>query len=122
MSEHLPGCTSKSCDYAIDGPGPIGCTEGSGFCSDAVMLAAETSEFHDQTLADATAEINLILDRVRVKAKPGHKLSMLSTEEGMFIAWTDHSKEPGPNAVRRKDGHDKVKKALKIKTRGPKAE
>lgn len=115
MSPQLSGCMGKACDYAINlASGEIACTTGSGFCSTAFMLSGDTTAAHDADLEQATLEINAILDRERLKAN-GRQLSMLATDKGLFLAWTDHDTPPGKDSVRREHGHAKVAQALRLK-------
>lgn len=115
MSEELIGCIGKACDYAINlANSEIACVSGSGYCGHAYMLSGEPTNAHDADLEAASLEINAILDRVRKNAN-GRQLSMLTTDEGMFLAWTDHNTPPAPGYVGRKHGHAKVAKALKLK-------
>jgi hypothetical protein len=78
------------------------------------MLSGDTTTFHDAELEAASKEIQEILDGLEKNAN-GRKLSFLHTDDGMFLAWVDHSKPAAPGSVRRNDGHEKVAKALKIK-------
>ena len=117
MSEELLGCIGKSCDYAINlANSEIACVSGSGYCGHAYMLSGDSTSAHDADLETASLEINAILERERLRAN-GRQLSMLVTDQGMFLAWTDHSATPAPGSVRRQDGHAKVAAALKLRTK-----
>ena len=109
-------CLGFACGYGAFN-GEIGCHVDDGSCWTAMMADAEVTAFHDQELYDAATEIQRVLDGVS-KPADGRKLSFVHTEEGTLLAWVRHGVAFPPSAVKFKDGHSKVKKALKIK--GPK--
>lgn len=110
-------CGGSMCSFGAFGGG-LGCESGDGSCWTAFMAEADSStQFHDQELYDATAEIQKILDGIS-KPTDGRKLSFVHTEEGTILAWVKHGIPFPAGAVTYKNGHAKVKAALKIK--GPK--
>jgi hypothetical protein len=114
MEDLEAGCTSRKCDYAINElNGSIGCVNGSGTCSSARMLSGGITDSHDAELEAASKEIQSILDGLEANAN-GRKLSFLSTDEGLFLAWVDHSRPPAKGSIRREDGHEKVAMALDL--------
>ena len=109
-------CSAKMCGYgAFDGG--LGCQSDDGSCWTARMADAELTAFHDADLYAATTEIQKILNTIP-QPTDGRKLSFVHTEEGTILAWVRHGAPFPPHAVKFKDGHAKVKQALKIK--GPK--
>lgn len=111
-------CLGSACGYgAFDGD--VGCHTDDGSCWTARLVEAEESAFHDADLQQATAEITQILGKI--KPKEGRKLSFVHTAEGTLLAWVRHGVKFPDHAVTFKDGHEKVKKALKLKEKKPKA-
>lgn len=114
MEDLEAGCTSRKCDYAINElTGIVGCINGSGTCSAARILSGRITESHDAELEAASKEIQAILDGLEANAN-GRKLSFLNTDEGLFLAWVDHSQPAALGSIRREDGHEKVAMALEI--------
>lgn len=112
---HPPICKGINCDFAIDtmlGEGL--CLSGSGSCLDCNFLEADSSEFHDETLIEATQKIKQILSEIPVDAN-GRKLSLFVTEMGILLAWSSHGKEVPAKVVTAKDSREIVAQALKLK-------
>lgn len=107
-------CGGHVCSFAYS-EGSLGCQNGTGDCSLAQMLSAEISEFHDQTLADATQEIIEILSAIP-EDKQGRKLSFLHTKMGTFLAWVKHGDTEMPKDALTVDSPDsELAKALRLK-------
>lgn len=107
-------CGGQVCSFAYAGDS-LGCQNGTGDCSFAVMLSAEVSEFHDQTLADATLKIQEILNAIP-EDKQGRKLSFLHTRMGTFLAWVKHGDIEMPkDALTVNSNDEELAKALRLK-------
>jgi hypothetical protein len=53
-----------------------------------LVAPKETSTFHDETLAEATKEINSILTRiVRENSEPNRGLHFIQVPNGLLLAW-----------------------------------
>ncbi|MCI0486361.1 MAG: hypothetical protein L0229_07150 [Blastocatellia bacterium] len=104
-------CVGKKCDFAIDMvTGLANCVTGIGTCTDARLLEAKTSKFHDKTLSDATGKINGILASIPKDAE-GRQLAFLLTPDGVFLAWLQHG------VVSAYDDEKTIAKALGIKSK-----
>lgn len=80
-------CSGRTCGYgAFDGD--LGCTDGQS-CSQARMLNAKESKFHDASLADASRKIDEILSSIPADPS-GRQLSFLHTKMGTMLAWVRH--------------------------------
>jgi hypothetical protein len=83
-------CSGRTCGYgAFDGD--LGCTDGAS-CSQARMLSAQESKFHDATLAEASKSIDKILSSIP-SDPAGRQLSFLHTKMGTVLAWVRHDVE-----------------------------
>lgn len=118
ISEPPEECFGSTCGFGEWG-GKLNCRPDDGSCWTAMMCKADSTDFHDEELQKASAEIQAILDRVNSR-KDGSKLSFVHTEEGTLLAWVHHGAHFPSDAVTFKSGRDKVKKALKLKERNPK--
>lgn len=119
ISESSGECSGSTCGYGALA-GRIDCRPDDGSCWAAMMCEAEPSEFHDEELQKASAAIQRILNDVNNR-KDGATLSFVHTEEGTLLAWVHHGESEFPEgAVTFKSGHEKVKKALKLKEKTPK--
>jgi hypothetical protein len=57
----------------------------------ASLQVAALSNFHDETLAAASKEINAVLDRVKAaNSDPELELAFLNVGDGFLLAWTEH--------------------------------
>jgi hypothetical protein len=92
----------------------IPCAPGGSECGPAVMAEAETSAFHDQTLADATQKIKQVLASIPPDTQ-GRKLSFLKTHRGTLLAWVHHGAEVPPDAVPATADEKTLSKALHLK-------
>lgn len=89
----LQGCFGHDCNWTVTGTGSAACVLGEGTCSDAKLLTAVASDFHDQLLINLTKQINQLL--AAVPSDPsGRKLSFLHTRRGPFLAWVHHDVSP----------------------------
>lgn len=80
-------CSGRTCGYgAFDGD--LGCTDGAS-CSEARMLKAQRSKFHDAALAEASRRIDEILGSIPADPS-GRQLSFLHTKMGTMLAWVRH--------------------------------
>jgi hypothetical protein len=69
----------------------VRCYGQGGFCfvTNDFLVEAEQSSVHDETLIQATKEINAIFERVeKGNHDPKRRLSVLLTPIGHFLAWT----------------------------------
>ncbi|MBI1760289.1 MAG: hypothetical protein HYR56_02535 [Acidobacteria bacterium] len=84
------GCTGERCDWTVGGSGgQPACVEGNSTCSNARLLTAAPSDFHDQTLSALTQQINALLQAVPSDPS-GRKLSFLHSRQGTLLAWVNH--------------------------------
>lgn len=74
------------------------CVSGPSGCTRAILLRAEESGFHDQTLIAATQAINKILEGIPMHPE-GLKLSFTLTRMGIFLLWVEHGGIVPPDAV-----------------------
>ena len=81
-------CIGSGCDWEVTGNTP-GCIKGSSSCTNAKLLVAELSDFHDQTLATVTAQINALLETISPDPA-GRKLSFMHSRLGTFLGWVEH--------------------------------
>jgi hypothetical protein len=109
-------CSGGMCSFG-EYNGDLDCDTGDGSCWTARMAEADnTTKFHDKELYEATAKIHDILKNIKTPTD-GRQLSFVHTDDGTILAWVRHN-GAHKDAVKYKHGHEKVKKALKIK--GPK--
>jgi hypothetical protein len=72
--------------------------------------AAKLSDFHDESLAKATKELNSIIKNIpKNKKDPNYELAFLETSEGYFLAWTDN------RTVSSEDDEDVIEEALGLR-------
>jgi hypothetical protein len=77
----------------------------------------EATAFHDETLRQATREINNILRRVqRNNEEPGRLLSMIEIDSRQLLVWATY------NAIGPDEDLDIIEETLKLKTRENKLE
>ena len=91
----------------------LSCEDGFGGCGKAELLDADESDFHDQSLIEATRKIKRILAGIP-KDSRGRKLSFCQTKMGTLLAWVQHG-GMASGRVTAKDSDAKVAKALKLK-------
>ena len=102
-------CTGRTCGYvAFDGD--LGCTDGSS-CSQARMLSAQESKFHDAALADASRKIDSILSSIPPDPS-GRQLSFLHTKMGTMLAWVRHDVEVPETCATAHSSDDELSAAL----------
>ena len=95
--------------------GGIICLGQTGTCLSPKFLQAEPSQFHDQTLIEATKQINRILTSLPPDPQ-GRKPSLLVTNKGILLAWVYHENRPEGNYPVTLDADDATLiKALKLK-------
>lgn len=117
---HPPICKGEFCDFAVDTSTESGlCIDGMSSCIGCNLLEAEPSNFHDNTLIEATAKIRQIISEIPEDPN-GRKLSFFITEDGILMAWASHGETVPANAVTRKDGREAVAQALKLKVQANK--
>lgn len=105
----IESCVGKLCQFAIDtNSEEVLCESGVGNCTEARLLEAEVSKFHDNTLSDATDQINKILASIP-EDEGGRQLAFLFTPGGVLLAWARHG------VVSRHDDADTIASALKVK-------
>lgn len=105
-------CSGKTCSWGKSRSGSdMGCQAGSGDCALALILEARPSEFHDQTLIEATLKIKQILEGIAADAR-GRKLSFVHTNMGTLLAWVEHGGAIPPDAVTAEDADATVAEAL----------
>ncbi len=110
----LHPCKGGSCDFAVDMIADNSfCMSGGGSCMSANLLEAETSDFHDSTLVEATAKIRKILSEIPEDAD-GRKLSFFVTRMGILLAWSSHGEEVPANVITAKDSNEVLTQALKL--------
>lgn len=117
MSEKssLQGCAGYKCQWYVTGTGSAVCSPGDDSCSDAKLLEAVASDFHDQALIRLTTQINQLL--AAVPSDPsGRKLSFLHTRRGPFLAWVHHDVSPVEiaSAVTAQDDDATIAQALRL--------
>ena len=113
MSFQIETC-KQGCDFNVANE-EASCSEGGNSCSQAILLTAEPSIFHDDYLIQATLEINEILQRLP-KDPEGRKASFLHTRMGTLLAWVRHgATDVPPGAVTAKNDDATIAKALGIK-------
>lgn len=92
------GCTGQECIWTLTGGGgQPGCEPGNSSCTNAKLLTAAPSVFHDQTLIDLTEQINALLQAVPPDPA-GRKLSFMHTRMGPLLGWVEHGQEGGGTA------------------------
>lgn len=94
----------------------IDCNRGDGTCCPAPLLEAEISGFHDQSLSDATSQINQILQAIPADSA-GRELAFLNTKTGILLAWVNHGNAPQAKAITAQDSPDDIQRVLKLKNR-----
>jgi hypothetical protein len=104
-------CVGRQCGFGAFA-GELGCTDG-GNCFEAGLLKANVSNFHDQTLVDASDKINSIISSI--PADPaGRQLSFIQTGMGTMLAWVRHDIDVPQDAVHGSASDDEVAEALGI--------
>lgn len=113
--QNQPSCTLRNpCDFAHH-DGQTSCQQGQGSCTNAKLLEADPSDFHDENLIAATKQIKQILEGIPPDPQ-GRTLSFLHTNMGSLLAWVRHGATDIPaDAVTAKDDDATVAKALKLK-------
>ena len=107
-------CSGKRCGFNIQvTKEAAGCSEGDGSCFEARVLTAEPTKFHDETLADATAKIQEILNEIG-RDPDGRTLSFINTNMGLLLAWVEHGGTVPPDAVTDKDDDETIAQALRL--------
>ena len=102
-------CTGRTCGYgAFDGD--LGCTAGAS-CSQARMLSARESKFHDANLVDASRKIDAILSSIQPDPA-GRQLSFLHTKMGTMLAWVRHDVEVPEGCATAESSDDELSAAL----------
>jgi hypothetical protein len=113
-----PGaCKGADCEWqnTVQGGTPVmSCENGNGGCGIAELLDADESDFHDQSLIEATRKIKRILAGIP-KDSRGRKLSFCQTNMGTLLAWVQHGGKASGRRVTARDSDAKVTKALKLK-------
>lgn len=105
-----PMCVGRQCEFHVDTVNEeVLCETGVGTCTDATLLEANISKFHDQSLSDATGKINEVLSSIP-KDPDGRQLSFLFTNQGIMLAWVRHG------IVSRHDDEATMSKALGVKS------
>jgi len=111
-------CVGSDCEWqakTVRGGGSlIDCVNGSGGCGQAHLLDADESDFHDQSLIEATRKIKRILAGIP-KDSRGRKLSFCQTNMGTLLAWVQHGGKASGRRVTARDDDATVAKALKLK-------
>ena len=107
-------CGGGDCTFRVH-PDMLACVAGGSDCGPAVMAEAELSDFHDQTLADATQQIKQILAGIPCDDPQGRKVSFLRTPRGMMLAWVNHGAQTSPDAVPADADEETLARALKLK-------
>lgn len=65
-----------------------------------LVMAKETSAFHDETLAKATREINAVLTRVvRENSNPERHLHFIQVADGLMLSWGNEVVDKGEEDV-----------------------
>lgn len=114
MSRPRPVCTHKGCDWH-SANAEASCSETGNSCSYARFLDAEDSVWHDETLIQATQELNEILGRLPQEVD-GRNLSFIHTRMGTLLAWVRHGAQSVPaGAVTANDDDATIAAALKLK-------
>ena len=105
----------QACTFAVKKPNIV-CVPGGSECKLAVMAEAETSAFHDRTLADATQKIKQVLASIPPDPE-GRKLSFLTTHRGILLTWVYHGAKVPPGAVPATADEKTLSNALGLKPR-----
>lgn len=89
----MPPCR-QGCGHNLDPQLELaGCEPGGTDCWQAALLTAASSKFHDQTLMNATAQINQIL--AGLPADPdGRQPSFIANRLGVMLVWVYHGARP----------------------------
>lgn len=88
------GVCIEACHWVRYPDGNFDCVPGAGdSCSEAVLLKAKRSSFHDPALIEATQQINAILAALP-KDPEGRAASLVHTKRGVLLAWVNHKNEP----------------------------
>jgi len=108
-------CTGRRCGYSVfkDSGGSqrrVDCSAGNGSCVAVQMLKAEPSDFHDQSLIDATNAIEEIL--AKIPKRDGRSLSFLHTNMGTLLSWVEHGAKVPYDAVTDESDDHAVTEAL----------
>ena len=108
-------CTGSTCVWVVvRGQGQ--CDDGaSATCVACSLLEADASDFHDQSLIEATRKIKRILAAIPEDSR-GRQLSFLHTNMGTLLAWLSHDGKASRGGVTAEDDDATVAKALKLKT------
>jgi hypothetical protein len=108
------GCIGKACQHVIVDD-YAACETGSSACTQAKLLEAEPSGFHDENLIEATRRISEVLESIPPDPR-GRKLSLLHTNFGSLLAWVDHNATvPADRGVRPDADDATIAKALRLK-------
>lgn len=106
-------CILGGCSFFVNGG--ASCVPGGNSCTEARMLVADPSAFHDDILIEATRRINEILEGLP-KDADGRKASFLHARIGTLLAWVKHGEESIPeDAVTAESDSETLRKALNVK-------
>jgi len=112
----LDSCLKNGCEPLISSDKEIvSCQPRGTTCWTAILLQAESSQFHDETLIKATEKINRILTSIPPDPQ-GRKVSLIASKFGILLAWVYHENRPEGNySVTMESDDATVIKALKLK-------
>ena len=103
------------CTFVILDDDVVACEVGTSTCTGANLLEAETSQFHDANLAEATRKIREILEGIPHDPQ-GRELVFLHTRLGSLLAWVEHrGKIPADQGIRPDADDATIAKALRLK-------
>jgi hypothetical protein len=85
-------------------------------CNNVSLLQAEASEFRGGELAEATEQINQILDGLRGQEPEGKHLALIDTSLGLLLVWAEAIERPDDISqyVRAESPEDEIREALRI--------
>jgi hypothetical protein len=111
----IGGCVGRACDWLFTRSNDILCVTGTGSCTEANLLEAEESKFHDVALIDATRKINQILRAI--ESDPDRHVSFIDTKRGLMLAWVKdhHDSIPSEDGVNIRSDDVTIAMALDLK-------
>lgn len=107
-------CVGRACQWVAGKDGKLTCVTGSRACTQAKVLEAEESDFHDARLIKATQAIREILAEIGADAN-GRELSFVHTNMGSLLAWVNHGGAIIEDGITVNDDDATVSAALKLK-------
>jgi hypothetical protein len=83
-------------------------------CNNLSLLSAEESQFHDDKLSRATAEVNDLFARLHAEAPAGTHLALIDTTFGLLLAWVEGIDRPDDISefVRAESPEEEIRQAL----------